>query len=56
MLNNIGYTNKQTVFYMRDNGDNSDAYGLRPYGFFLLNANCSTGAGLHQKQGELYVR
>jgi len=56
MLNFAGFTGRQDVFFFRDQGSTSIIFGFGADGFSLNKAGCEDGGGLHNEQGELFVR
>ncbi len=57
MLQNIGYTDRDDGFFMRDNPGDDTIFGLQNTGFrFNGYTACGLGGGLDGKQGEIYVR
>ena len=56
MLRWVGYTERTDGFFFRDISNNETMFGLSADGIFLNYPTCDEGGGLHEKQGELYVR
>jgi len=56
MLQHAGYTDNEDVFFFRDNMSDDILFGLEASGYNLNDSSCNKGGGLHNNQGELFVR
>jgi len=56
MLRFAGFTGRQDAFFFRDQGSTGIIFGLKADGFSLNKNGCNDGGGLHDEQGELFVR